>query len=97
MAILGQLAALDHRGPTSGGVHRRHVVRAHTRCEFYFEGKNICKDAFLFLYGIVYTPKHGARPPAPLTPPAPKCSIMYVKLIIVCISVIVRVCTCTVR
>ena len=54
MAILGQLAALDHRGPTSGGVHRRHVVRAHTRCEFYFEGKNICKDAFLFLYRIVY-------------------------------------------
>ena len=37
MAILGQLGALDHRGPTSGGVHRRDVVQAHTRCEFYFE------------------------------------------------------------
>ena len=36
MAILGQLTALDHRGPTSGGVHRRHVVRAHTRCRVLF-------------------------------------------------------------
>ena len=54
MAILGQLGALDHRGPTSGGVHRRDVVRAHTHCEFYFEGEKICKNAFLFLYGIVY-------------------------------------------
>ena len=33
-------------------------------------------------------PKHGARPPAPLTPPA----IMYVQLIIVCVYVLVRVC-----
>ena len=51
MAILGQLAALDHHGPT-GGVHRRDVVRAHTRCEFYFEGEK--KQKCLFLYGIVY-------------------------------------------
>ena len=43
MAILGQLGALDHRSPTSGGVHRRDVVRAHTCCEFYFEGKKYAK------------------------------------------------------
>ena len=36
MAILGQLAALDHRGPTSGGVYRRDVFRAHTRCQVLF-------------------------------------------------------------
>ena len=70
MAILGQLGALDHRGPTSGGVHRRDVVRAHTRCEFYFEGKNMQKCFLVSLWNSV--PKHGARPPAPLTPPAPK-------------------------
>jgi len=51
MAILGQLAALEHRDTTAGGLHKKEVQRQRNRAVFYFQGK-VCRSAFLFLYGI---------------------------------------------
>ena len=52
MAILGQLAVLVHQGQSAGGVHEQNKARSNTCSDFYFEGERICRDAFLFLYGI---------------------------------------------
>ena len=51
MVILSQLAALEHRDTTAGGLHKKEVQWQRNMAVFYFQGK-VCRSAFLFLYGI---------------------------------------------